>query len=231
MREQTQTALRDPALRGVVFVVDVAALIRNASLVTEYVPPSPRSSLPSIHHLTCPRRELIPILTTLCARALTHPSAPPVRLLILGNKSDLVAKQPTPSTEASIENARRAGTYDRLITLLIRDLSRVKSSRAASSGRIDSIDRIPTAATTTSRTNPLSIMRRFLGSASLNTRPDDDAYVTERAEDALWGSPSGSGDARFRFEEIEGVEVTVAVGSAVRGREGLAEVWEWLEGL
>lgn len=38
MREQTQRALRDPKLKGVVFVVDVAALIRNGAIVAEYVP-------------------------------------------------------------------------------------------------------------------------------------------------------------------------------------------------
>jgi hypothetical protein len=35
MRSQTEKTLRDPALKGAVFVVDVGALVRNAAMVAE----------------------------------------------------------------------------------------------------------------------------------------------------------------------------------------------------
>ncbi|GHJ86461.1 hypothetical protein NliqN6_2863 [Naganishia liquefaciens] len=199
MRQQTQTALNNPDLRGVVFLVDIAALIRNASVVAE---------------------DLIHVLTTLTARSIRNPTLPTPHLLILATKSDLL-----PSATAS----RSTLAHDRLIALLARELDRVKAARAHTTGRIDTIERIPGSASASS--NPFSFITWFFsGSATPSTTSQaDESSILERAEDALWGDAAGGNG--FRFENIEGVEVEFGVASAVKGQEGLTEVRDWLEGL
>jgi signal recognition particle receptor subunit beta len=172
-------------------------------------------------------RELIPILTTLCARAHSNPSAPPPHLLILANKSDLLTKPSQSTSTAPSDTKTRTLAHDRLITLLTRELDRAKASRASTTGRIDAIDHIPSASTTSF--SPITWIKRFFGGAAAPTAGTtaDESWAVERAEEALWG---GRGDG-FRFEDVEGVDVEFGVGSAVRGKEGLEEVWDWLSGL
>lgn len=173
-------------------------------------------------------RELIPILTTLCARARSSPTSPTPHLLILANKSDLLTKPSQSTTATTSDTKTRTLAHDRLITLLTRELDRAKASRASTTGRIDTIDHIPSASTASF--SPITMLKRFFGAAaavpSAGTTADE-SWAVERAEEALWG---GRGDG-FRFEDVEGVEVEFAVGSAVRGKEGLEEVWDWLSGL
>ncbi|KAJ9116933.1 hypothetical protein QFC22_004591 [Naganishia vaughanmartiniae] len=225
MREQTQRALRDPKFKGVVFVVDVAALIRNGAMVAE---------------------ELVPILTTLCAKSLSNQTQTPPKLLIMGNKSDLLVK-PTSTQPGTTTTATPKGTLDvktralareRLESLLTRELSRAKSSRASRTGRIESIDAVPSSNSSFSLLGYLKRLFRLdpgvtPGAGVVGEKEEE--WKVEQAEDAMWGERNGT----FRFEEVEGVDIEFAVGSAVgRGadgkrseEDGLGELRDWLSEL
>lgn len=57
----------------------------------------------------------------------------------------------------------------------------------------------------------------------------EEEWKLEEAEDAMWGGRNGT----FKFEEVEGVDIGFAVGSAIGGgaQEGLGELREWLSEL
>ncbi|KAJ9101728.1 hypothetical protein QFC21_003067 [Naganishia friedmannii] len=220
MREQAQQALRDPKLKGVVFVVDVAALIRNGAMVAE---------------------ELVPILTSLCAKSLANPTRQPLKLLIMGNKADLLVKpsatQPSSATitnNGTMNTKTRALARERLESLLTRELTRAKSSRASTTGRIEAIDAVPSSGSSLSLLGYLRKLLRIGGGATVGAGlgEKEDEWKLEEAEDAMWGGRNGT----FRFEEVEGVDIEFAVGCALGGKgqeekDGLGELRDWLSDL
>lgn len=159
-------------------------------------------------------RELVPVLTALATK---QQSTPP-RLLIIANKADLLATSSSTSTDdtSPIPTKTRQLALDRLQSLLQRELTRIKSSRlATSSSRIEGIERVPSG----SPASLMSLVKRFFGGAAVEEKE------IEADGEAVWG-----GSGAFEFKDVEGVEVDFAVSSAVRD-VGLDEVRDWLEGL
>ncbi|KAJ9122737.1 hypothetical protein QFC24_004166 [Naganishia onofrii] len=177
----------------------------------------------------------IPILTSLCAKSLANASQQPPKLLIMGNKADLLAKpsatQPASSTTTNatlLDSKTRALARERLESLLTRELTRAKSSRASTTGRIESIDAVPSSTSSLSFLGYLKKLLRIGGAVNVGAGvgEKEEEWKLEEAEDAMWGGRNGT----FKFEEVEGVDIEFAVGSAIGGgaQEGLGELREWL---
>ncbi|KAJ9113961.1 hypothetical protein QFC19_000157 [Naganishia cerealis] len=195
-------------------------------------------------------RELVPILISLCARSLTNGSQEPPKLLIMGNKADLltkpssVANQPlsSPATSKATSPSLDAKAYtlarERLESLLTRELTRAKSSRASSTGRIEGIDAVPSGTVSTSLLGYVKRLLRLGTGAAVGQAGEaerdakEEEWRVEQAEDAMWGERNGS----FKFSDVDGVDIQFAVGSAMGGKglesqDGLTELKDWLSEL
>ena len=194
--------------------------------------------------LRLPHRQLPPILIQLAASSLSNPTHPIPRLLILAHKTDLLSRSPTPlSPEETLK--LKSTAVERTKLILTREMDKLKSSRGTSSGRIESIERVPTSSSSTS--GILTRIFPFLfssptSSAGAAGQDDDDSTSTEEAEMMVWGR-----EGRFEWDHVEGVEVMwgassvrPAVGGDVKPgmkgveeeeRDGLEDVREWLRDL
>ncbi|ORY25713.1 signal recognition particle receptor beta subunit-domain-containing protein [Naematelia encephala] len=108
---------------GVVFVVDVVGLVRNAGSVAEQLPP---------------------ILTTLSNLSLR--TSQPLKLLILANKTDLLIRPTPPSSPSppNIPSPTLSTAHERLKSILTREMDRLKAARGAGGvgGRIEGIGKV-----------------------------------------------------------------------------------------
>ncbi|EIW69523.1 hypothetical protein M231_03243 [Tremella mesenterica] len=106
---------------GVVFVVDIVGLVRNAGMVAEQLPP---------------------ILTTLSN--LSRHSSKPIKLILLANKTDLLIRpSPPPSpSPPNIPSQTLDIARERLRFILTREMDRLKSSRASASGKIEGMSKV-----------------------------------------------------------------------------------------
>ncbi|WRT66952.1 uncharacterized protein IL334_003917 [Kwoniella shivajii] len=121
LRDELKKHVKDAS--GVVFVVDVQALVRNSASVAE---------------------ELPPILIALSNLSTASSSYEPIKFLILAHKSDLLVRPSPPTTrsppdipEASLTTAR-----ERVKSILTRELDRLKSSRGGSGGKIEGMGKV-----------------------------------------------------------------------------------------
>ncbi|WVO21830.1 uncharacterized protein IAS62_003144 [Cryptococcus decagattii] len=122
LRDEAKKYIADTA--GVIFVVDIQGIVRNASGVAEQLPP------------------ILAALSNISARL--PPSAPPPKLLLLAHKADLLAR-PTPSSShcpPEIPTSTLTASTDRLKSILTREMDRLKSTRGETGGKIEGIGKV-----------------------------------------------------------------------------------------
>ncbi|KIR69809.1 signal recognition particle receptor subunit beta [Cryptococcus deuterogattii CA1014] len=122
LRDEVKKYIADTA--GVIFVVDIQGIVRNASGVAEQLPP------------------ILTALSNISARL--PPSAPPPKLLLLAHKADLLAR-PTPSSShcpPEIPSSTLTASTDRLKSILTREMDRLKSTRGGTGGKIEGIGKV-----------------------------------------------------------------------------------------
>lgn len=149
--------------------------------------------------LTIPPRELPPLLTQLAGSASRRGlSAPPPRLLILANKTDLLARSTAGETPSPPELSQQARStaLERVKSILTREMDRLKSARGAGGvgGRIEGMSRVSSSGG--------GFWARLFGSGA-SKEPE---ATTEDDEALVWG-----GAGAFRWEDVEGVEVSWGV--------------------
>ncbi|WVQ71429.1 hypothetical protein IAR50_000966 [Cryptococcus sp. DSM 104548] len=146
---------------GVVFVVDIQGVTRNASGVAEQLPP---------------------ILASLASLSTNlPPSAPPPKLLILAHKTDLLVRPPPPASHSppNIPETSLKTASDRLRAILGREMDRLKSTRASSGGRIEGMSRVAGSST--------GLWGRIFGSGSGANGGGVEGEGEEDDESLVWG--------------------------------------------
>jgi len=171
---------------AVVFVVDVAGVVRNATVVSESV-------VPGVCLCLLIQRQLPPLLTALASSALRNPSYPPPKVLFLAHKSDLLIRPPPTAgpTPPSIPDAIRTTATDRLRSLLTREMDRLKSAKASTSGKIEGLSKV-------AGTGSGGFLSRLFGGGAAV----DDGGEGEDDETLIWG-----GRGPFKWEDVEGLEI------------------------
>ncbi len=145
-------------------------------------------------------RDLPPLLTSLCNRALRS-SLPPPKLLILAHKADLLIRPTPPSSPSppNIPSTIRSTARERLKSILTREMDRLKSVRGGGGvgGRIEGMGKV-------SRTGGGGWFSRLFGaSQSVSSEGEGEG---EEDEALVWG-----GKGPFRWEDMEGVSVAWGV--------------------
>ena len=177
-------------------------------------------------------RELPAVLIRLAASSLSSSSAPIPRLLILAHKTDLLARTSGSGTSpTAVDDKAKTTAIERAKLILTREMDRLKSARGTTSGRIEGIDAVPLTSTSSSFFG----LGRFFRSGRAGSKPTVlSEEGMDEAELMVWGQ-----NGRFKWEEIEGVDVQwAASGMAVQApgktegkQDGLEDVRNWLSDL
>ncbi|WVR05029.1 hypothetical protein IAU60_002041 [Kwoniella sp. DSM 27419] len=174
LRDQLKTHVKDAT--AVVFVVDVQAIVRNASSIAEELPP------------------VLSALANVATRL--PPSAPAPKLLILAHKADLIARPAPPTTHSppDIPETTFTTATDRVKSILTREMDRLKSSREASGGKIEGMGRVAGGSSA-------GFFGRLFGSSGAGV--SETADEGEEDEGLIWG---GKGPFRWEDVEGVEVE-------------------------
>lgn len=126
-------------------------------------------------------------------------SAPTPRLLLLAHKTDLLIR-PTPPSHPSppdIPAQTRTVATERLRSILTREMDRLKSARANSSGgRIEGMGKVATS-------GGGWFSRLFGGNGNAAVAATEGEGEGEEDDSLMWGAKGP-----FKWEEIDGVEIT-----------------------
>ncbi|KAK1924738.1 signal recognition particle receptor beta subunit-domain-containing protein [Papiliotrema laurentii] len=156
LRDEIHASLPDAS--AVVFVVDIAAVVRNAAAVAEQIPP---------------------LLTSLAAAASRNAYSPP-RVLFLAHKADLLVRPQPPSSPSppDIPQTTKTTATERLRSILTREMDRLKSARSTTSGKIEGMGKV-------AGTGSSGLVGKIFGGGAGGVA--EDSVEGEEDETLIWG--------------------------------------------
>ncbi|KAL8293064.1 hypothetical protein RQP46_000758 [Phenoliferia psychrophenolica] len=196
-----------PAASGVVFTIDASSGLTGKNV---------RDAADHLH-----------LVLSLLSLLATRTSSPPLPLLILLTKTDLLSP-PTSSASAPPKPKSLALTLSRAKQSLARELERHRLASLASTtsagAQLEGLEAIPQGPGAAGGVQ--GVLKAFGAGAPAGGEkgvlPSDEAEVLSAEAFAT--------DGPFEWEKVEG-KVEWAVGSVKGGEGGVDQVWEWIEGL